>query len=191
MASNVVYLVICGAGPAEDAETFIDHARKCGWECHVLTTPAGLGFIDVEELERASGHPVATGHRQPSQPRRRKPPADAIVIAPATSNTICKLAAGISDNYALDVVNECLGLGVPTIVLPFVNQALANRQPFADAVENLTSEGVHVLLGEDGFTPHLPGHGESNRSSYPWTQALDKANELTGHQDRQQQGRHR
>jgi len=35
------------------------------------------------------------------------------VIAPATANTICKLAAGIADAYALDVAAENIGLGVP------------------------------------------------------------------------------
>jgi len=52
---------------------------------------------------------------------------DAILVAPATYNTINKWAQGISDTYALGVLAETTGMDVPTVVLPFVNAALASR----------------------------------------------------------------
>jgi flavoprotein len=67
------------------------------------------------------------------------------VIAPATANTVCKLAAGIADAYALDVASECIGLGVPTVVVPFANTALSGRRPYQRAVTSLREEGVTVM----------------------------------------------
>ena len=58
------------------------------------------------------------------------PKADAIIVAPATYNTINKWANGISDNYALGILAEAVGLRIPVVVLPFVNSALASHPAF-------------------------------------------------------------
>ncbi|MCD0446241.1 flavoprotein [Glycomyces sp. A-F 0318] len=166
--SRVVYLIVCGAGPAPHATEFISAAKTEDWDCHVITTPAGRGFVDVQALEEASGNLVISEHRRPGTPRRGRPPADAVVIAPATANTICKLAAGIADTYALDIASECIGLGVQTIVVPFVNAALARRAPYQLAVTTLKDEGVAILEIE----PHAPKQGGERLGSFPWKSAL-------------------
>ncbi len=166
--SKVVYLIVCGAGPAPYANNFITAAQEQGWDCHVITTPAGREFVDVEKLEEASGHPVISEHRRPGTPRRGRPPADAVVIAPATANTICKLAAGIADTYALDITSELIGLGVPTVVVPFVNSAMAGRAPYRRAVAWLREEGVTVVDVE----PHEPRTGGERMTNFPWKEAL-------------------
>jgi phosphopantothenoylcysteine synthetase/decarboxylase len=168
---NTVYLIICGAGPAVRAHEFVDHARAGGWDCHVIATDMGARFIDRERLEAATGHPVVTSHRQPGTPRRDRPLADAVVIAPATANTICKLAAGIADTYALDVASECIGLGVPTVVVPFANTALTGRAPYRSAVVSLAGEGVHVLDLPD----HRPREGAAHLTMFPWERAFETA----------------
>lgn len=171
MKTKTVYLVICGAGPAMRASEFIDAAHAEGWDCHVITTPMGARFIDRAALESASGHSVIGEHREPGAPRRDRPEADAVVIAPATANTVCKLATGITDTYALDVVSECIGLGVPVVVVPFANTALTGRVPYRGAVEALAAEGVAVI--DPGA--HLPHQGAGHLDSYPWKQAMERA----------------
>jgi len=100
---------------------------------------------------------------------------DAILVAPATYNTINKWAQGISDTYALGVLAETTGLAVPTVVLPFVNTALAARAPFRRSVESLRAEGVRILLGPGGFQPHPPRTGGSLIDSYPWHLGINEA----------------
>ncbi|WP_353895473.1 flavoprotein [Glycomyces tritici] len=172
--SRVVYLIVCGAGPAPHAGEFIAAAKAKGWDCHVITTPAGRGFVDVQALEEASGNLVISEHRRPGTPRRGRPPADAVVIAPASANTICKLGAGIADTYALDIASECIGLGVPMVVVPFVNSALAGRAPYQRAVTALNDEGVAVL----GIEPHEPKQGGEQITSFPWQAALERIGSL-------------
>jgi flavoprotein len=58
---------------------------------------------------------------------------DAIVVAPATYNTINKWAQGISGTYALGLLAEITGLGIPIVVISFVNSALADRARSAKA----------------------------------------------------------
>ena len=108
------------------------------------------------------------------QPRPRE--AAGLIVAPGTFNTINKLAAGISDTYALGVLAEGIGKGIPTVVLPFVNTALASRRPFHQAVTSLRNEGVTVLLGPGRFEPHPPGRGGEHQADYPWALTLDALN---------------
>jgi hypothetical protein len=73
------------------------------------------------------------------------------------------------------VLAETTGLGVPIVVLPFVNTALASRAPFRRSVESLRAEGVKILLGPGGFQPHPPRTGDGLIDSYPWHLGLDEA----------------
>jgi phosphopantothenoylcysteine synthetase/decarboxylase len=170
--SRTVYLIVCAAPPAGDAETFVHHAIESGWDCHVIGTPSAKGFMDVEALEATSGHPVTYEHRSAGTPRRNRPPADTAVIAPATANTINRLAAGFGGNYALDLASELIGLRIPTVVVPFVNTALADRAPFKRSIASLRDEGVRVLLDEEGSRPHPPHGGAEYLDKFPWRTAL-------------------
>ncbi len=118
-----------------------------------------------------TGNVVRSEYRSPGEPR--SPKSDAFIVAPATYNTINKLAAGASDTYALGVLAEAIGLGLPVVILPFVNTALASREPFRRSVEALEKEGVDVLIGAGRFEPHAPGTGGEQQESYPWACAIE------------------
>ncbi len=163
---RVLTVIVCGAGPASEVGQLVKLAQEHGWTVQVVTTPAALDFIDVPALEALTGSPVRSHYRKPGEPRSR--PADAIIVAPATYNTINKWAQGISDTYALGILAETTALGVPIVVLPFVNSALADRAPFRRSVEGLRNEGVHILLGPGGIRPHEPHTGGGLIGSYPW-----------------------
>jgi phosphopantothenoylcysteine synthetase/decarboxylase len=163
---QVLYLIVCGAGPADDAGRLVELAHDRGWTVQIVATPSALAFIDVAKLETQTGRPVRSEYRSPSEPR--SPRADAIIVAPATYNTINKWANGISDTYALGILAEAPGLGIPVVVLPFVNSALAGRAPFKDSVNALRNEGIRVLLGPGEFEPHPPGTGGERVSDFPW-----------------------
>ncbi|MFB4267109.1 flavoprotein [Nonomuraea sp. GTA35] len=169
---KILYVVVCAAGPAAEVGRLIAPAQDAGWTVQVIATPPALNFIDVPRLERQTGRPVRSRYRNPGE--SRSPRADAIIVAPATYNTINKFAQGIADTYALGVLSEAPCLGIPVVVLPFVNSALAARAPFLHSVAALRSEGVRVLLGPGEFEPHPPGSGGSRFDSYPWALALAK-----------------
>lgn len=176
---RVLYLVACGAGPATLIGRFIDQAQTDGWDTHVIATPAAMDFIDPDALEAQTGHPLRSRYPQPDSERPRSlPHADAIVVAPATYNTINKWALGISDTYALGILAEAPGLGIPLVVLPFVNAALAANPAFERSVKALRANGVHILLGPGEWEPHPPGTGGSHIDTYPWHLALQRAEQL-------------
>jgi Flavoprotein len=164
-------VIACAAGPASRVGVLVGLAQERGWTVRVVATPATLDFLDLPAIEEQTGSPVRSQYRRPGEPRSQ--PADAIIVAPATFNTINKWAQGISDTYALGLLAEGTGLGVPIVVLPFVNTALAGRVPFRRSVEALRQEGVRILLGPGGFEPHPPRAGGEHIDSFPWHVALD------------------
>ena len=170
-------IVVCAAGPAREVLRLVTKAQNHGWTVDLVATPAAVEFLDLEQLTAAIGRPVRTSPRSNAAvtSRRSRPPA-AIIVAPATFNTINKIAAGISDNYALTAVAEGIGHGVPTVVVPFVNIAFARRAPFTRSISQLRDEGVRVIYGrEDGWEPHQPGTGDQRIPLFPWDTALAEA----------------
>ncbi len=173
---RVLTIIVCGAGPASAVGTLVTLAHDRGGTVQVIATPAALDFMDQAAIATQTGSPVRSHYRKPREPRSRQ--ADAIIVAPATYNTINKWAHGISDTYALGVLAETTGLAVPIVVLPFVNSALASRPPFQRSVESLRAEGVKILLGPGHVEPHEPHTGGTLIETYPWHLALDEAERL-------------
>lgn len=171
MNRGLLYVVVCGAGPAAQVDRLVSIAQDRNWEVQVIATPSGLDFIEVAALEAQTGNRVRSNYRKPGEPRSK--PADGIMVAPATYNTINKLALGISDTYALGVLAEAIGVGLPVVILPFINTALASRQPLLNSINTLRSEGVQVYLGPDMIEPHEPHTGDTLIDRFPWDAGLD------------------
>ncbi len=66
----------------------------------IVATPSALKFMELPTLVELTGHVVRYDYKQPEEPDVL-PPADAMVVAPATFNTVNKWASGISDTRSL------------------------------------------------------------------------------------------
>jgi len=171
----VLTVVVCGAGPASSVTALTGQAVERGWDVQVVATPVALAFIDAAAIQAQTGSPVRSQYSPPGSPRSKVP--DVIIVAPATYNTICKWAFGTSDTYALGILAEMTGMGIPVIVLPYVNAALAGRAPFLRSVGSLRDEGVRILLGPGLIEPHQPRSG-ADPGDFPWHLSLDEAERL-------------
>jgi hypothetical protein len=176
VTERVLYLVVCAAGPASRISEMVKLAQADGWSVYCLATPSAVEhFLDLPVLAELTGHQVRTAYRRSGD--EPLPHADAIIVAPATYNTINKWAAGIADNYVLNQLAELTGLGARIVVLPFVNKGLADNRVFLCSVEELRHAGVRVLLGPGAFVPHPPRTGETAFDTYPWRLALQAVRE--------------
>src|SRR6185312_7219821 len=148
-----------------------------GWEVCVVSSPDGLKWLDVPTLAALTGHPVRHRYKYPGDPDVL-PGADAILVAPATVNTINKWAAGIADTLALGLIVEAVGKRLPLAALPFTNEAMAAHPAFLENVGKLRSWGVQVLFGAEVMELHPPGTGESILESFPWELVLKAVNAM-------------
>ncbi|MGW2619502.1 flavoprotein [Streptomyces sp. NPDC001500] len=158
-----LYLVVCAAGVAADVGELITAAHRRRWRVGVIATPsAANGFFDVAAVEAQTGRPIRSAWRRPGDPRPFPDP-DAVVVAPATFNTVNKWAAGVADTLALGTLCEVVGLGVPVGVLPCVNETLARHPAYRDSLTRLRAMGVRF------GSPHDAAGGEG----FGWERALD------------------
>jgi phosphopantothenoylcysteine synthetase/decarboxylase len=178
--SPVLYVIVCACPPARDVGQLVELAQERGWDTCVLTTPLARRFVDVDELAALTGHPVRSEYKHPGEPDVL-PPADALIVAPATVNTINKWAAGICDTLALGIVVEGIGLGLPIVAVPSSNRAHTSHPAFVENIARLRSWGVTVVWETDGYPVHDPMTG-SNTSPIPWQAALDAITVRTGQQ---------
>jgi hypothetical protein len=162
---KVLYVVACGGYVAGRLDGFISTRQERGWDVCVIATPSGLKFMDRIRMETLTGHVVRHDYKQPDEPDVL-PPADAIVVAPATFNTINKLAGGISDTLALGVLHEAIGLGLPVVAVPTPNSALAKHPVFGASVAALRSWGVQVLFDLEKYPMPPPRVGVAD--FFPW-----------------------
>ncbi len=169
----VLYVVVCAAAPATEIDRLLRYAGEQGWDVWAIATAAAVEYlVDPAAIERLTGHPVRTGYRMADEPGAL-PRAAAVLVAPATYNTINKWAAGVADSFPLSTLAELTGARVPIVVLPFVNTAFAANAVFQRSIETLRAEGVQVLIGPDGFQPHPPRTGEDQLAQFPWRRAVD------------------
>ncbi|MEW2048859.1 flavoprotein [Streptomyces sp. NPDC005476] len=158
-----LYVVVCAAGVAADVGRLITAAQEREWQVGVIATPHAMnGFFDTAAVEAQTGRPIRSAWRRPGDPRPFPEP-DAVVVAPATFNTVNKWAAGIADTLALGTLCEVSGLGIPLGVLPCVNETLAGHPAYRDSLIRLRAMGVRF-----GY-PYDRDQGEE----FGWERALD------------------
>jgi hypothetical protein len=163
-ATPVLYVVACGARPAAELPPFVGFAQEQGWDVCVIATPDGLKFTDRARLEDLTGHPVRSEYKDPAEPDVL-PPADAMVVAPATFNTINKWAQGISDTLALGLLSEAVGLALPLAAAPWTSAPLAAHPVFQRSVTVLAEWGVRLVVDPARWPP--PAEGPE---AFPWAE---------------------
>ncbi|MFD4552850.1 flavoprotein [Streptomyces sp. NPDC058469] len=163
-----LYVVVCAAGIAADVGQLISAARELDWEVGVIATPvAASGFFDVPAVEAQTGRAIRSASRMPGDPRPFPPP-DAVIVAPATFNTINKWASGTADTLALSTLCEAYGLGVPIAVLLCVAHALAAHPAYQESLIRL--RGMGVRFGEP-YSGEVQEDG--GRAEFAWERAFD------------------
>ncbi|MGA8112401.1 MAG: flavoprotein [Actinocatenispora sp.] len=172
ISGPVLYALVCGSPVARRVDELVTAAQRDGWRVCVLATPAGARFLNAPALRLQTGYPVRSAYKDPGEPDLLPAP-DAIVVAPATCNTINKWAAGISDTLVLGLLTEAFGLGIPVVAVPYSNRAHVAHPVFQANLVRLRSWGVRVVFGEDVCPLPEPGGAEAAVDSFPWRLALD------------------
>lgn len=165
-------MVVCGSPAARQAPALVELLQGEGWDVCVVLTPDARKFVDAPALATLTGHPVRVHYKNPGDPDVL-PEAHAMVVAPATVNTINKWAAGIADTLALGLIVEGLGKGLPMVAFPITNSAMAAHPAFAESVARLRGWGVTVLYGEDVYQLSPPGVVDVGGRDVPWDLVLE------------------
>jgi len=72
--------------------------------------------------------------------------ADLVLVAPATANTIGKIACGIDDTPVTTVVSTALGAGVPVMVVPAMHESMYRHPVVTENITKLQSLGLMFVM---------------------------------------------
>ena len=114
---------------------------KAGHEVVPLLTPAGEKFVSAQTLD-ALARRSGSGGPYPHLER-----ADLFVIAPATANTLAKLAGGIADNL---VTESALAHRGPLVLAPAMNSRMWASPATQENMRVLRERGAQVVGPEHG-----------------------------------------
>ena len=151
---NIV-LGVTGSIAAYKAAELASQLTKQGCDVHVVMTADALRFITSVPFKTLSRHPVVTDlydEVEGWQPTHIKlaDEADLLLIAPATANTIAKLALGLA-NDALSCVALALDPRAKILVAPAMNGRMWLHPATQQNVATLKSRGVEVIGPEAGL----------------------------------------
>lgn len=142
-------LVVTGALAARNSPSLVETIR--GWypelTVRVLVTENALRFatrslLEVTSRERVLGPDWDEGHDLPVPHRELAEWADAVLVYPASGNTVARLAAGIGDSLALTTVNDAL---CPVIIVPGVSPGFGRRKIHHDNIRRLRESDYVVM----------------------------------------------
>ena len=115
-----------------------------GWTVSVVATPSAQAWLEDDAVRDLTGAPPRVEFRDPGQPKQTGS-TQAVVVCPATFNTVNKVAAGAADTYALAQLCSALGEGLPLLVVPMVNNKLWGHPAWSRSLEVLEGAGATLL----------------------------------------------
>jgi phosphopantothenoylcysteine decarboxylase/phosphopantothenate--cysteine ligase len=166
-----ILLGVSGGIAAYKAVELVRLATRAGHSVRVVQTRAAQKFVGAATFEGITGAPVLTDEfeRDPARGAYPGEPApdhdpishlelvrrcDAYVIAPASANTIAKLAAGLADNLLTSAALACTS---PLVVAPAMNNAMYEHAATRANLERLRERGATIV---DPGTGALASKGE-------------------------------
>jgi phosphopantothenoylcysteine decarboxylase / phosphopantothenate---cysteine ligase len=154
-----ILLGVSGGIAAYKAVELVRLASAAGHSVRVVQTEAAERFVGRATFEGITGAPVLVSEFEPDPARGAYPGdpapdhgaishlelvrrADAYVIAPASANTLAKLAAGLADNL---LTAAALASEAPLVVAPAMNERMWSHPATQENIETLASRGATIV----------------------------------------------
>lgn len=189
LAGRHILVAVSGGIAAYKTPDLVRRLREIGAIVRVVMTQGAQSFITPLTLQAVSGHPVhddlldpaaeaAMGHIELAKW------ADVILVAPASANTLARLAHGLADDLLSTL---CLATTAPIMIAPAMNQQMWAAPVVQDNLRRLEQFGYHLLEPASGA--QACGDVGAGRMPEPLT-LRDAVVELLAPHDNLFQGRH-
>lgn len=151
----LIVLGITGSIAAVRAFDLCRELRRHKLDVQVVLSDAASQMATEQAMEFASGRKVITGISGRIEHVRffgKKGKAKLLLIAPATANTISKIAMGIDDTPVTTFATVAIGAGRPVLLAPAMHEPMYEHPIVMENLQKLEARGVRVIspLMEDG-----------------------------------------
>jgi phosphopantothenoylcysteine decarboxylase/phosphopantothenate--cysteine ligase len=157
-----IILGVTGSIAAYKAAILVRLLVKAGADVRVLMTPLAKEFITPLTMATLSRHPILVEFFNPENGEWNSHVslgewADALVVAPATANTLAKMAGGIADNLLLTTY---LSARCPVFVAPAMDLDMYTHAATQANLGRLGEMGVAIISPAEGeLASGLSGKG--------------------------------
>ena len=144
-----ITICVTGSVAAIQAPEIARELMRRGADVYAVLSESARKLINPRLMEWATGNPVVTEltgqteHVQLAGEWSGK--SNLILIAPATANTIGKIASGIDDTTVTTVATTALGSSIPIIIAPSMHQSMYRHPVVLENIRKLKSLGVEFL----------------------------------------------
>ena len=150
-----IILAVSGSISAYKAADLTSRLKKKGYDVHVIMTEAAQDFITPLTLQVLSKNPVHTDVMEEKLAERINhidlgKEADLFVVAPASANTIAKLAYGLADNM-LTATALALPSTTPKLIAPAMNTKMYENPLTKKNLNTLHDLGYQEILPKSGL----------------------------------------
>ncbi len=149
---------------------------KAGHDVHVVPTADAVRFVGLPTWEAISRNPVTTSvHDDVARVRHVSlgQSADLVIVAPATANTLAKMATGLADDL---LGTTLLATTAPVVVAPAMHTEMWRHPATVHNVAVLRERGVVMVGPADGeLTGGDSGPGRMSEPEEILAAALDAA----------------
>lgn len=152
LTGKKILIGITGSIAAYKIPLLVRLLKKDGAEVRVVMTPSAKDFVTPLTLSTLSGNPVLSHGFDVETGAWNSHVelgmwADLFVIAPASANTIAKMAAGMADNYLLTV---CLSAKCPVMFAPAMDLDMYKHQATQRNIKTLIEQGCTLINPSSG-----------------------------------------
>jgi len=144
-----IVLCITGSVAAVQSPEIARELMRRGAEVYAVMSSNAQKIIHPNLMEWATGNPVVTeltGKIEHVALVGEHPEkADLVLIAPATANTISKIAAGIDDTTVTTVASTAIGSKTPIIIVPAMHQSMYNHPTLKENSQKLEALGIEFI----------------------------------------------
>ncbi|RDZ45926.1 bifunctional phosphopantothenoylcysteine decarboxylase/phosphopantothenate--cysteine ligase CoaBC [Haloferax sp. Atlit-10N] len=143
-----VALGVTGSIAAVKVVELAHELRRRGASVRAVMTDAATGIIHPWAVEFATDNDVVTeitGRVEHVELCGRDGWADVFLVAPATANTVGKIAAAVDDSPVTTTATTAIGAGVPVVVAPAMHEPMYDHPGVLDAIERVQSWGVEFV----------------------------------------------
>ena len=141
-----IVLCLTGSVAVAKAPELARELMRHGAEVYVFMSKAAQELVSPKLMEWATGNPVVTeltgAVEHVAMAGKHPERADLVLVAPATANTIGKIAAGIDDTPVTTLVSTALGSGIPILVAPAMHESMYDHPIVEENIRKLKSIGV-------------------------------------------------
>lgn len=121
LAGRRVDVVVSGSIAAVESVKFIRALRRLGAEVTPWLSHGGATFITPMAVTWAAGKDAVTGF---SGNASHIATSDAVIVAPASSSILTKMARGMTDSHCTALLASALGQTKPVLILPSMHDSL-------------------------------------------------------------------